>query len=134
MSHGVVMKFEPLNLLVHFANVLLLISYSVRSMLWLRWFAVASAVTALPYYLAQEEVLWPPVLWALVFIALNIYQIARIYAERRPVVLSADEQTLYDMGFQTLRPRQFLSFVVTGEWKDADRKITRLNSSHMSIS
>jgi Popeye protein conserved region len=113
------MKFEPLNLLVHFANVLLLISYSVRSMLWLRWFAVASAVTALPYYLAQEEVLWPPVLWALVFIALNLYQIARIYAERRPVVLSADEQTLYDMGFQTLRPRQFLSFVVTGEWKDA---------------
>ena len=82
------MKFEPLNLLVHFANVLLLISYSVRSMLWLRWFAVASAVTALPYYLAQEEVLWPPVLWALVFIALNLYQIARIYAERRPVVLS----------------------------------------------
>jgi Popeye protein conserved region len=113
------MKFEPLNLLVHFANVLLLISYSVRSMLWLRWFAVASAVTALPYYLAQEEVLWPPVLWALVFIALNLYQIARIYAERRPVVLSADEQTLYDMGFQSLRPRQFLSLVVTGEWKDA---------------
>jgi hypothetical protein len=89
------------------------------AMLWLRWFAVASAVTALPYHLAQEEVLWPPVLWALVFTALNFYQIARIYAEPRPVVLSADEQTLYDMGFQTLRPRQFLSFVVTGEWKDA---------------
>ena len=113
------MEFQPLNLLVHFANVLLLVSYSVRSMLWLRWFAVASAVTALPYYLAQEKVLWPPVLWALVFIALNLYQIARMYAERRPVVLSADEQKLYDLGFQTLRPRQFLSFTVTGEWKDA---------------
>jgi CRP-like cAMP-binding protein len=88
-------------------------------MLWLRWFAVASALTVIPYYIAQERILWPPVFWGGVFTAINLYQIARIYAERRPVVLSADEQKLYDLGFQTLRPRQFLTFVVTGEWKDA---------------
>jgi hypothetical protein len=113
------MNIQPLNLLVHFANVLLLISYSVRSMLLLRWFAVASAFTVIPYYLAQQNVLWPPVFWALVFSAINVYQIARLYAERRPATLSADEQKLYDLGFQALRPREFLSLALLGEWKDA---------------
>lgn len=113
------MKIDPLELLVHFGNVLLLISYSVRSMLWLRWFAVASALTVVPYYVAQEKILWPPVFWALVFTAINLYQIARLYAARRPVVLSADEQKLYELGFRSMQPRQFLSLVLIGEWRDA---------------
>ncbi len=111
-------NIQPLELLMHFGNVLLLISYSVRSMLWLRWFAVASALTVVPYYVTQETVLWPPVFWAAVFTAINLYQIARLYAERRPVKFSADEQKLYDMAFKTLRPRQFLSLVMVGQWKD----------------
>jgi CRP-like cAMP-binding protein len=113
------MNIQPADLLVHGANVLLLVSYSVRNILWLRWFAVASAVTVVPYFLMQHHILWPPVFWAAVFTAINLYQIARLYAERRPVVLSADEQKLYDLGFRTLRPREFLSLVDTGDWKDA---------------
>jgi hypothetical protein len=59
------------------------------------------------------------VLWAGVFTAINVWQISRIYFERRPVVLSVDEQTLYDFGFHTLRPREFLSLVLVGEWRNA---------------
>jgi hypothetical protein len=73
----------------------------------------------MPYFLSQPETLWPPVLWAAVFTAINLYQILRIYLERRPVVLSEDEQKLYDMGFQSLRPREFVSLVLAGEWKNA---------------
>jgi CRP-like cAMP-binding protein len=105
--------------LVHFSNILLLVSYSVRDMLWLRWFAVAAAVTNTPYFLLQETVLWPPVLWAAVFTAINLYQITRIYLERRPVVLAPDEQKLYDLAFRSLRARDFLSLALAGEWKDA---------------
>lgn len=104
--------------LVHFSNVLMLVSYSVRDILWLRWFAVAAALTNIPYFLLQRDVLWPPVLWALVFTTINVFQIARIYLERRPVVLSDDEQRLYDMGFRSLRPREFVSLMLVGEWKD----------------
>jgi CRP-like cAMP-binding protein len=105
--------------LVHFSNMLLLVSYSVRDILWLRWFAVAAALTNIPYFLSQPETLWPPVFWAGVFTSINLYQIARIYLERRPVVLSEDEQKLYDMGFHSLRPSEFVSLVVAGEWKNA---------------
>jgi CRP-like cAMP-binding protein len=104
--------------LVHFSNVLMLASYSVRDILWLRWFAVAAALTNMPYFLLQPEVLWPPVLWAGVFTAINVYQIARIYLERRPVVLSDDEQRLYDLAFHSLRPREFISLTLAGEWRD----------------
>jgi hypothetical protein len=110
---------NPADYLVHFSNVLLLVAYSVRDILWLRWFAVAAALTNIPYYLMQADVLWPPVAWALVFTGINLFQIAHIYMERRPVVLSPDEQRLYDMAFRSLRPREFVSLLLAGEWRDA---------------
>lgn len=115
------MNMQPVEYLVHLSNVLLLVSYSVRDILWLRWFAVAAAIANVPYYLAQSTVLWPPVIWGAVFLAINLYQITRIYLERRPVVLSADEQRLYDFGFHALRPREFVSLLLAGEWRDAAR-------------
>jgi CRP-like cAMP-binding protein len=113
------LNINPADYLVHFSNILLLVSYSVRDMLWLRWFAVAAALTNIPYFLLQGTVLWPPVLWAAVFTAINLYQIARIYLERRPVVLSEDEKKLYDLGFSSLRPREFLSLALVGDWRNA---------------
>jgi hypothetical protein len=114
------MNIQVIDYLVHFSNILMLVSYSVRDILWLRWFAVAAALTNIPYFLLQRTVLWPPVLWALVFTAINLYQIARLYLERRPVVLSQDEQKLYDLGFRSLRPREFVSLSLVGEWKSAE--------------
>ena len=113
------MSIQPADYLVHFSNVLLLVAYSVRDILWLRWFAVAAALTNIPYFLVQGTVLWPPVVWALVFTAINLFQITRIYLERRPVVLSDDEQKLYDLAFRSLRPREFVSLALVGEWKSA---------------
>jgi Popeye protein conserved region len=113
------MSVHPTDYLVHFSNVLLLVSYSVRNILWLRWFAVAAALTNMPYFLYQQSILWPPILWAGVFTAINLYQIWRIYMERRPVALSADEQALYDMGFHALTPRDFVALVMVGAWNDA---------------
>ena len=120
------MQIPLSDFLVHASNILLLLSYSVREMLWLRWFAVAAAVIVIPYYLLQPTVLWPPIAWGLVFTVINLVQIARIYWERRPVVLSQDEQTLHDLSFASLRPRDFLSFAMAGEWHDAQPRETML--------
>jgi hypothetical protein len=113
------MDIQPVEYLVHISNLLLLVSYSVRDILWLRWFAVGAAAANMPYYLDQTTVLWPPVIWGGVFMLINLYQIARIYLERRPVVLSGEEQQLYDLGFRSLRPREFVSLLLAGEWRDA---------------
>ncbi|MGN6463709.1 MAG: hypothetical protein ACTHLY_21240 [Pseudolabrys sp.] len=113
------MSPHPLDLLIHLANILQLVAYSVHDILWLRWFAVASSLTAIPYYLMQPDTLWPPVFWASVSTLINLFQIARIYIERRPVVFSDDERQLYALGFGCLRPREFISLVLAGEWKNA---------------
>lgn len=114
--------------LLHASNLLLLASYSVRDVLWLRWFAVAAALIALPYYFTQDKPLVAAAFWAIVFAGINLYQIARIYLERRPVVMSADERKLYDLGFRALHPREFVALVLIGEWRDAragDQVITQ---------
>ena len=90
----------PRAFLEHLAARLL----SGENILWLRWFAVAAALTNMPYFLLQHTVLWPPILWAVVFTAINLYQISRIYLERRPVVLSEDEQRLYDLSISIAAP------------------------------
>jgi hypothetical protein len=113
------MSFAPLDLLVHGSNILLLVAYSVRDILWLRWFAVAAALTNMPFFLLQDTILWPPVIWAAIFTAINLAQIWRIYRERRPVVLGEDEQALYDLGFRGIRPREFLALAMEGSWSDA---------------
>ena len=113
------MNLQPADYLAHLSNILLLVSYSVRDILWLRWFAVAAAFIVMPYYLVQPRVLWLPVFWGSVFAVINLVQIARIYVERRPVVLSPDEQRLYDLTFRSLRPREFLSLAQLGEWRSA---------------
>jgi CRP-like cAMP-binding protein len=113
------MSINPVDYLVHFSNILMLVAYSVKDILWLRWFAVAAALTNIPYFLMQPTRLWPPILWAAVFTIINFYQIVVIYRERRPVVLSEDEQALYKMGFGSLRPREFVTLLMAGEWKTA---------------
>jgi hypothetical protein len=41
------------NFFIHAANVLLLVAYSVRDILWLRLFAVAASLIAIPYFVLQ---------------------------------------------------------------------------------
>jgi CRP-like cAMP-binding protein len=67
----------------------------------------------------SPPILWPPILWGSVFTAINLYQIVRLYMERRPVQLSEDEQKLYHTAFRSLRPREFVSLLLAGEWKTA---------------
>lgn len=108
----------PADYLVHLSNLMLLISYSVRNILWLRWFAVSAAIIQMPYYLSQGTVLWPPVIWGIVFTLINLFQIALIYWQRRPIIMNQEEQTLYDMGFHTIKPREFASLLTIGNWTD----------------
>ena len=86
----------------------------MRDILWLRWFAVAAALTKIPYFLSQADTLCHQSSGRWCSRSLIFIKSCAIYLERRPVVLSEDEQKLYDMGFRSLRPREFVSLVVRG--------------------
>lgn len=101
---------------IHAANILLLIAYSVRDVLWLRLFAVAASLIAIPYYVLQPRMLWPPLAWSVVFAAINLFQSWLLFIERRPVKLTAEEEEIRRLAFQELPPRKVLQILSIGSW------------------
>jgi len=105
---------------IHAANVLLLIAYSVRDVLWLRLFAVAASVIAIPFYVLQPTVLWAPLAWSVVFAGINLFQSWLLFVERRPVKLTAEEEEVRRLVFEDLPPRKVLQVLSIGSWVSAD--------------
>jgi hypothetical protein len=112
-------SFNP-NYFLHAANVLLLVAYSVRDILWLRLFAVTSSLIAIPYFVLQPTPLWVAIAWSAVFASLNLFQSWRIFIERRPVKLTAEEEEVRRLAFEDLPPRKVLQVLSVGSWITAE--------------
>ena len=104
------------NYFIHAANVLLLVAYSVRDILWLRLFAVGASLISIPYFVLQPTTLWAPLSWSVVFAAINLLQSWRLYVERRPVQLTAEEEEIRRLVFRDLPPRKVLQVLSIGSW------------------
>ena len=107
--------FDP-NYFIHAANVLLLVAYSVRDILWLRLCALASSLIAIPYFILQPKPLWAPISWSVLFAAINIFQSWRLLVERRPVKLTSEEEYVRQLVFEDVPPRKVLQVLSIGYW------------------
>jgi len=112
------MSFQ-FELLIHAANVLYLLAFMVRDILWLRILTVIAAACLIPYFYFQPEPLLTPIYWNLVFTALNIFWIARLLLERRPVKLNEEEQRLCELVFRTMTPREMIKILKLASWQSA---------------
>ena len=108
-------SFNP-SYFIHAANVLLLVAYSVRDILWLRLFAVGASVISLPYFVLQPTSQWAPLAWSVFFAGINAFQSWRLYLERRPVQLTPDEEEVRRLAFAQLPSRKFLQLASIGAW------------------
>jgi CRP-like cAMP-binding protein len=108
------------DLFIHSANVLLLLAYSVKDILWLRLFAVASALIAIPYFVLQPTPQWAPIGWSVLFAGINLFQSWRLYLERRPVKLTSEEEEVRRLAFPDLPPRKVLQLLSIGTWNTAE--------------
>ena len=104
---------------IHAANILLLAAYSVRDILWLRLFAVASSLIAIPYFLFQPKPLWAAFGWSVLFTGINVFQSCRLLLERRPVKLTPEEEEVRRLAFRDLPPREVLRVLSIGSWTTA---------------
>jgi hypothetical protein len=105
-----------LNWFLHAANIILVVGYSVRDILWLRLLAAASSLIALPFYFLQPSTLWAPILWTIVFAGINLFQSWRLFVERRPVQLTPEEEQVRRLAFPELPPRKLLQTLDLGVW------------------
>ncbi len=104
---------------IHAANILLLVAYSVRDILWLRVFAVGASVVSIPYFLLQPTTLWAPLAWTVGFAGINLFQSWRLFMERQPVKLTAEEEEVRRLVFQDVPPRKVLQVLNIGSWVTA---------------
>jgi hypothetical protein len=111
--------FNP-SYFLHAANILLLVAYSVRDILWLRLFAVAASLISLPYFILQPEPLWEPIIWSGVFAAINSFQSWRLFMERRPVKLTPEEEEIRQLVFSDLPSRKVLQILSLGAWETVE--------------
>jgi hypothetical protein len=107
--------FDP-SYFIHAADVLLLLAYSVRDILWLRLCALASSLIAIPYFILQPTPLWAPIGWSVLFAAINIFQSWRLLVERRPVKLTLEEEYVRGLAFEDVPPRKVLQVLSIGSW------------------
>jgi hypothetical protein len=107
--------FNP-SYFLHAANILLLVAYSVRDILWLRLFAVAASLISLPYFILQPDPLWEPIIWSSIFAAINSFQSWRLFVERRPVKLTPEEEEIRGLIFPDLPSRKVLQILSLGAW------------------
>jgi CRP-like cAMP-binding protein len=108
-------SFSP-DYFIHGANILLLVAYSVRDILWLRMFAVAGSLVSIPYFLLQPTVLWAPFAWTVGFAGINLFQSYRLFRERQPVKLTAEEEEVRRLAFGDVPPRKVLQVLGIGAW------------------
>ena len=108
------------DLLIHAANMLFLIAYMVRDILWLRILTVIATFCLIPYYFTRPEPMMVPIYWSLVFAALNVYWIVRLLLERAPMKLNADEQRLCELVFRTMSPREMITLLKLATWEHAE--------------
>jgi CRP-like cAMP-binding protein len=102
--------------LINLSNVVFLVAYSVRDVLKLRILAVVGEGLTLPYYYFQNEKLWPPIFWGVAFMVVNVVRVVAAALERRPVVLSDNEEKLYRVAFSSIDKREFLKLVSLARW------------------
>jgi cyclic nucleotide-binding protein len=114
------MNFFTPDYFIHAANLLLLVAFSVRDVLWLRLFAVAASLIAIPFYVFQPTVLWAPLGWSVVFACINLFQSWLLFVERRPVKLTPEEEEIRRLAFQDLSPRKVLGVLSIGSWVTAN--------------
>jgi len=61
--------------------------------------------------------MWIPIGWNFVFVALNLYHIAVIVYEKRPVHMSPKHKELYETMFKDLTPVEFLKITKLADWE-----------------
>ena len=99
--------------------LILAVSYLVTDLYWLRLLAIVSlGLEGLYFYYGSNPPLWVGIGWAIVFVTINVVQLALLTRERLTVRLSDQEQQLYAGLFGSLTDVQFNRLLKAGHWRE----------------
>jgi CRP-like cAMP-binding protein len=83
---------------------------------------------SIPYFLLQPTVLRAPLAWTIVFAGINLFQSWRLFLERQPIKLTAEEEEVRQLVFRDVPSRKVLRLLSIGAWS-TERSRERLIAS-----
>ena len=105
-----------MEILIHIAYILLLGSFLVPDILWLRLLNIVASAAMIGYFGTRSIPDGAAVCWNFLFIAVNVVHVHKLLRERRPVLLENDEDLLYRLTFQAFDKRTFQRLLVFANW------------------
>ncbi|HEY0547485.1 MAG TPA: cyclic nucleotide-binding domain-containing protein [Pyrinomonadaceae bacterium] len=110
------------DLAAHAASILTALAYLVKDILWLRVLTTFACVAGIIFnYNVHSTPLWVVIYWNLLFLIINLVQIAIIMKERREVSFTEEEKELYETLFKNFAPFEFMKLLRIGEWSEAQK-------------
>ena len=122
---------EYTNLIGHLAFGLIAFSFLVKDILWLRLVSILASAFGMAYnYFIPADPMWIAIGWNGVFIAVNLYHIAVIIYEKRPIKMAPKDKELYETLFKDLSPVEYLKISKVAQWitYKSGEKIIRQNT------
>ena len=102
----------------HLAFGLIAFSFLVKDILYLRVLSILASLFSVLYnFYIPTEPMWLAINWNIIFVLVNIYHIAVIIYEKRPVKMSTKEKELHETMFRGLTPVEFLKITKIAQWK-----------------
>ena len=75
--------------------------------------------------------MWLAINWNIVFVAVNLYHIAVIIYEKRPIKMAPKDKELYETLFKDLSPVEYLKITKIANWKKFKAGDTLIRESHL---
>lgn len=104
----------------HISYVLIAISYWLTNIYWLRVTAVLGLSLEIVYFRLSGGDLSAGIGWDLVFIAINLYQIYWLVAERRKLKTMEHAHLLRQGVFAGFTDAQLARLITSGNWRDLE--------------
>lgn len=102
----------------HLAFGLIAFSFLVKDILWLRIMSILASLFSVLYnFYIPVDPMWLAINWNIVFILVNLYHIAVIIYEKRPVHMNPKDKELYETLFKELTPVEYLKITKIAEWR-----------------
>lgn len=102
----------------HLAFGLIAFSFLVKDILYLRLLSILASLFSVFYnYTIPTEPMWLAINWNLIFVMVNLYHVAMLIYEKRPVHMEPKDKELYETMFKELTPVEYLKITKIAEWK-----------------
>ena len=102
----------------HLAFGLIAFSFLVKDIFWLRVMSITASLFSIFYnYFIPIEPMMIAIFWNGIFIVVNLYHVAVLIYEKRPVKMSPKNRELYDTMFKSMSPVEYLKITKLAKWK-----------------